>query len=80
MIDYFEDVKKIISRQYEIDDETIEEDSELEADFKISELDMEDLVAILQEKYDITIPESDYSKFKTVSDITTYLYENVDQA
>jgi len=79
MVDYFEDLKKIISIQYGIDEETIEEDSKLESDINISELDMEDLITILEQKYQITIPESDYSNFKQVSDIATYLYENVDQ-
>jgi len=42
MIDYFEEVRKIISAQYGIDEETIEEDSKLDSDLNISELDMED--------------------------------------
>lgn len=80
MVDYHEDLKKIISAQYGIDEEGVEEDSQLESDLNISELDMEDLVAILEKKYQISIPEEAYSKFKQVSDIATYLYENVDQA
>ena len=80
MVDYFEDLKKIINTQYDIDEELIEEDSQLEQDLNISELDMEDLVAILEQKYQVSIPESAYSHFKVVADIATYLYENVDQA
>lgn len=80
MIDYFEDIKKIISAQYGIDEELVEEDSQLESDLNISELDMEDLAALLEEKYQVSIPEEAYSRFKQVSDIATYLYENVDQA
>lgn len=79
MVDYFEDLKKIISNQYGLEEETIEEDSKLDSDLNISELDMEDLAAVLEEKYQITIPEEAYSNFKQVSDIATYLYENVDQ-
>lgn len=80
MIDYFEDLKKIISAQYGIDEESIEEDSHLESDLNISELDLEDLAALLEQKYQVAIPEEAYSHFKQVSDIATYLYENVDQA
>jgi len=79
MIDYFEEVRKIISAQYGIDEETIEEDSKLDSDLNISELDMEDLVTILEQKYQIAIPEEAYTNFKQASDIATYLYENVDQ-
>lgn len=80
MVDYLEDVRRIINKQFAIEEETIEEESFLENDLNISELDLEDLVVILEEKYQISIPESAYSNFKQVSDITTYLYENVDQA
>jgi len=40
---------------------------------------MEDLVTILEQKYQIAIPEEAYTNFKQASDIATYLYENVDQ-
>ncbi|MBI3342439.1 hypothetical protein HY024_04935, partial [Candidatus Curtissbacteria bacterium] len=49
MVDYFDDLKKIIIRQFGLDEETveIEEESSLEADLNLSELDIEDLVAQL---------------------------------
>lgn len=82
MIDYFEDLKKLIINQFGLDEENteIEEDSFLDSDLNISELDLEDLVAKLEEKYQISIPQQAYGKFKQIQDITTYLYENVDQA
>lgn len=79
MIDYLDDLRKIINKQFEIDEETIEEESSLEADLNLSDLDIEDIVDQLEEKYQIAIPEPVYANFKNVSDITTYLYENVDQ-
>lgn len=79
MIDYLDDLRKIINKQFEIDEETIEEESSLETDLNLSDLDIEDIVEQLEEKYQIAIPEPVYSNFKNVSDITTYLYENVDQ-
>lgn len=79
-MDYFEDVKKIIARQFELDEDLIEEESQLGADLNISELDMEDLIATLEEKYQIEIPQDQYSTFNQVSDIVTYLYENIDRA
>ena len=79
MIEYFEDIKKIISRQFEIDEDTIEEESFLATDLNISELDLEDLIGTIEDKFQIEIPEEEYLKFHQVSDIVTYLYENVDQ-
>ncbi len=80
IIDYLEDLKKIIAKQYGIEEEMIEEDSLLDEDLNVSELDMEDLVAILEEKYEIKIPQEAYSKFIKVADIANYLYENADPA
>jgi len=80
MVDYTEEVKKIIEKQFGLEEDSVEEDSFLEADLNITELDLEDLVSVLENKYEITIPQEEYSKFKQVSDIATYLYEHVDQA
>lgn len=80
MVDYLEDVKKIIEKEFGLEEDSVEEDSFLETDLNITELDLEDLIAVLEDKYQITIPQEDYSKFKQVSDISTYLYEHVDQA
>ena len=78
MVDYLEDIKKIISKQFGIPEEDIEEDSALETDLAITDLDMEDFIVILEEKYEIQIPEDQQTAFKKVSDIVTYLYDNVD--
>ena len=80
MIDYLEEVKKIIAKQFELEEETIDEESYLESDLNITELDLEDLIAQLEDKYELEIPQDVYSKFKTVSDIANYLYENAASA
>lgn len=79
MIEYLEEVKKIISKQFEIDEDIIDEESFISSDLNISELDLEDLVATIEDKYQIEIPQEDYLKFHQVSDMVTYLYEKVDQ-
>lgn len=79
MIEYFEDIKKLVSRQFDIDLDTIEEESFLSTDLNISELDLEDLIATIEDKYQIEIPQEEYLKFHQVEDIVNYLYENVDQ-
>lgn len=80
LIDYFEDIRKIIAKQFGLEEEDIEEESLLEADLNISELDLEDVITILEQKYEIEIPQSAYLKFLKVVDIANFLYENADQA
>lgn len=79
-MDYLEEVKKIIIKQFGLEEDMVEEDSDLENDLNITELDLEDLVSILENKYQIEIPQNIYSNFKQVSDIANYLYEHVDEA
>lgn len=80
MVDYLEDVKKIITKQFGIEEAEIEEDSFLEGDLNITDLDMEDLIAQIEDKYQIEIPQKAWAGFKQVADIANYLYENADQA
>ena len=80
MVDYLEDVKKIIAKQFGLEEDTIEEDSYLETDLNITELDLEDLIAKLEDKYELAIPQAAYNKFKQVLDIANYLYEHVASA
>lgn len=79
MIEYIEDIKKMITKLFDIETDSIEEESYLTSELNISELDLEDLIAAIEDKYQIEIPQVEYLKFHQVSDIVTYLYENVDQ-
>lgn len=72
-----EDIKTIIERQFEIDRDNIEEDMELDQDLNITDLEIDDLITKLEEKYDLKIPESKIPTFVRVSDLVTYLYENI---
>ncbi len=80
MVDYLEEIKKIIEDQFSIPAEDIEEDSFLESDLNLTELDLDDLQTTIQNKFQIQIPQSQQSRLKKVSDIVSYLYENVDTA
>ena len=79
MIDYLEEVKKSISQQFNLDIDAIEEESFFSTDLNISELDLEDTIAEIEDKFQIEIPQEVYSKFNQVSDLVNYLYENADQ-
>lgn len=79
MVDYLEEVKKLIATQFDLEVDSIEEDSSLAKDLNIADLDLEDLIERIEEKYQIKIPSNQYSRFKSVGDIANYLYENIDK-
>ena len=74
----FEDLKKILHKEFGVEEDDIEEESYLDEDLNITELELEDLVPILEDKYNIKIEAEKIPAFKKVSDIVAYLYQNVD--
>ena len=77
-MEYFEELRKLISQQFSIPEENIEEDSLLDEDLSITDLDLEDLLAQIQKKFDIVIPADKIPSFKKVSDIVAYLYDHAE--
>ena len=77
-MDYFEELRKLISEQFSIPEDTIEEDSLLDEDLSITDLDLEDLIAQIQKKFDILIPAEKIQSFKKVSDIVAFLYDHAE--
>ena len=75
-----EDLKKIIHKQFGTDPEEIEEDSYFDEDLNVTDLELEDLVSLLEDKYNVKVDPNKLETFKKVSDLVSYLYENVDTA
>ena len=77
-MDYFEELRKLISELFSIPEDTIEEYSLLDEDLSITDLDLEDLIAQIQKKFDILIPADKIPSFKKVSDIVAFLYDHAE--
>lgn len=73
-----EDLKRIIHKQFGIEEERIEEDSYLDEDLNITDLDIEDLLNTLSQKYDIEFPESSTQTFEKVSDLVNFIFDHAD--
>ena len=77
-MDYFDQLRKLISEQFSIPEDDIEEDSLLDEDLSITDLDLEDLIAQIQKKFDIVLPADKIPSFKKVSDIVAFLYNHAE--
>jgi acyl carrier protein len=71
----FEDLKQIIVEIKDIPEEEIQLDSRFEEDLEADSLDVVEMLMLLEEKYDIQIPEEVAEKLKTVKDAVQYLEE-----
>lgn len=71
----FEQVKKILCDQLDLDEEQVTEDSEVIDDLGADSLDIVDLVMTLEEEFDTEIPDEDIENLRTVGDIVKYIEE-----
>ena len=74
-MDIFEQVKKILCDQLDLDEEQVTEDSEVIDDLGADSLDIVDLVMTLEEEFDTEIPDEDLENLRTVGDIVKYIEE-----
>lgn len=74
-MDIFEQVKKILCDQLDLDEEQVTEDSEVIDGLGADSLDIVDLVMTLEEEFDTEIPDEDIENLRTVGDIVKYIEE-----
>lgn len=72
----FEQVKKIIAEQLDIDPETITYDASITDDLGADSLDVVDLVMSFEDEFDVEIPDDAVETIHTVSDIVKYIEDN----
>ena len=73
---YFDKVREIITRQLDIDPESVKMESRLIDDLKADSLDVVAMVMEMETEFGIEIPDEDLTKLKTVSDALRYIEEN----
>ena len=76
-MDIFEQVKKILCDQLDLEEEQVNEDSEVIDELGADSLDIVDLVMTLEEEFDTEIPDEDIENLKTVGDIVKYIEDRV---
>ncbi|MCK9467629.1 MAG: acyl carrier protein [Candidatus Absconditabacterales bacterium] len=69
----FEELKEIIFETCLVDKNAITEEASFTEDLGIDSLDAVEISWILEEKYNIVIPDEDFEKIKTVGDAVKYL-------
>ena len=69
----FEDIKKIIMEINDLPEERITMEAAFAEDLEADSLDVVEMLMILEEKYDIVIPEELAEEMKTVKDLVEYI-------
>ena len=75
-MDIAEKVKEIVSDKLDVDPADIQEDKDFVEDLKADSLAIVEVVLVLEEQFEIEIPDEDTEKIKTVNDAIQYIKAN----
>ncbi|HOB35219.1 MAG: acyl carrier protein [Firmicutes bacterium] len=64
---------KLIADQAGVPVEDIDGETSLQGDLELDSLDIMDLLLVLEEEFDIQIPDEELSKIQTVNDVINYI-------
>jgi len=72
-MDVFEKVREIIVERLKVDPAEVTPDAAFVEDLRADSLDIVEMVMKLEETFDISIPDEDVEKIRTVGDAVAYI-------
>ncbi|MBQ7385108.1 MAG: acyl carrier protein [Ruminococcus sp.] len=72
----FEKVKVILAEQFDVEEDTITMDTNLEEDLSADSLDVVDLLMSIEDEFEIEIPDEEIENIRTVSELVSYIESN----
>lgn len=75
-MDMLEAVKEILSNQLGVDSDTIEQDTDIIKDLGADSLDIVEMLMVIEQEYDVVIPDEVITSLKTVGDVAAYIENN----
>ncbi|HBL40775.1 MAG TPA: acyl carrier protein [Ruminococcaceae bacterium] len=71
----FEQIRDIICKQLELDENDVTMDTNLKDDLGADSLDLVDLAISLEDEFEVEVPDNALEKFETVGDVVRYFEE-----
>ena len=71
-----EKVKMILADQLEVEEDTINADTDIQDDLGADSLDVVDLIMSLEDEFEIEVPDEDIEKLRTVGALVSYIESN----
>ena len=69
----FEKVKKILSEQFGVEEDTITLETSLIDDLDAESLDVVDLLMSIDDEFEVEVPDEEVENIKTVDDLVKYI-------
>ena len=71
-----EKVKAILAEQFDVEEEKITAETDLQEDLGADSLDVVDLLMSIEDEFDIEVPDEDVENIKTVGNLVSYIEQN----
>ncbi len=71
-----EKVKAILAEQFDVEEEKITSDTDLQEDLGADSLDVVDLLMSIEDEFEIEIPDDEIENIKTVGALVSYIEAN----
>ena len=68
-----EKVKVILAEQFDVEEDSLQNDTDLQDDLGADSLDVVDLLMSIEDEFDIEIPDEEIENIRTVGDLVNYI-------
>lgn len=75
---YFEKIAEIIAEKFDIDVSEVKLTTNIFEDLGADSLDIVDMLMMLEDQYNISIPDEVAQEMRTIGDVVNYIEENAD--
>ena len=72
-----EKVKVILAEQFDVDENSLENDTDLQDDLGADSLDVVDLLMSIEDEFEIEIPDEEIENIRTVGELVNYIENNM---
>ena len=72
-----EKIKVILAEQFDVEEDAIKPDTDLQDDLGADSLDVVDLLMSIEDEFEIEIPDEEIENIRTVGDLVNYIEANI---
>ena len=73
----FEKIKAILAEQFDVEEESITPETNIQEDLGADSLDVVDLIMSIEEEFEFEVPDSEVENIKTVGALVQFVEDNI---
>lgn len=73
----FEKIRKILAEQFDVEEDTITNDTNIQEDLGADSLDVVDLIMTLEDEFEFEVPDHEVENIKTVGALVSFVENNI---